>query len=345
MPSNEGSIVGAVAAIVVALVALAGTLWSQRLIRHNQGELALLQAKLAERHDERAARRDYEYEARRTLYSHFEPIRFQLMEACENAIAQIEAIADQARQGNLGDTGWLGHNTYFLKSTVYQLLLPTAMFRLMTRRLTLVDLQLDRSAHAVYVLNRAAYWAFTDDDLIARLLGVEYTPYVTGWTEKRKENPAKFRRQGFPRGRLDNTLEVLITGDDAGAAVLSFGRFEEQLDQVAEADVSSGLGIARDMFVGFDPQTRPVLWQIMLTHAVLYRSILKSADHWQQLSDTVDTMIRADRLKFSWQPPAAVDNAVLVEQAFCAVSQYLAIRARPALDQITNDAHATRVPA
>jgi hypothetical protein len=43
--------------------------------------------------DEQAARRDYEYEARKRLYQECEPILFQFVELSESALKRIYALA------------------------------------------------------------------------------------------------------------------------------------------------------------------------------------------------------------------------------------------------------------
>jgi hypothetical protein len=46
-----------------------------------QKEVERLKGEVADKNSESAARRAYEYEARKKLYHEFEPIRFQLLES------------------------------------------------------------------------------------------------------------------------------------------------------------------------------------------------------------------------------------------------------------------------
>ena len=145
------------------------------------------------------------------------------------------------------------------------------------QRLTLVDLQVDATIYTQYLLAKTVYLSYTDDFHFARLgKRLEYNPYVEGWREKREENPQVYRRQGFALGRLDNALDALVVNDEKGISrFMSFSQFEEKFDAIEEEDVNSSLGTARDMFFGFHPNTRPVLWRILIAQALLYRCILE----------------------------------------------------------------------
>jgi len=67
----------------------------------------------------------------------------------------------------------------------------------------------------------------------------------------------------------------LINYEEAGDHFISVGEFEEKFDTIKEDDVNSSLGTVRDIFFEFHPSTKPVLWRILITHALLYTCILK----------------------------------------------------------------------
>ena len=242
--------------------------------------LSILNFYLSRKQAENDARRDYQYEARKRLYHEYEPLRFQLLESSENALRHIKDIAAKAHAGDLGPNGWpASRRHYYLKESIYRLLLPCAVYKLMTKRITLVDLQLDPLIHAQYILAKAVCLSYTHDFALADISKLPYTPYVADWREKREENPKQYRRQGFPIGRLDNALDALIEsrGDDS-YNIASFGRFEEKFDSVEDSDVRSGLGIVRDMFFEFHPDTRPILWRILTVQSLLYDCVLEISD-------------------------------------------------------------------
>ena len=67
-----------------------------------QRQLEDVRAALADRNSAAAARRDYEYEARKRLYQHVEPLLFQLYEALEEAHYRVRSLVRTATQGHLG---------------------------------------------------------------------------------------------------------------------------------------------------------------------------------------------------------------------------------------------------
>jgi hypothetical protein len=69
-----------------------------------QRQLEEIRGAVADRNSARAARRDYEYEARKRLYEQVEPILFQLYEALEEAHYRVRSLARSSRNGNLGNS-------------------------------------------------------------------------------------------------------------------------------------------------------------------------------------------------------------------------------------------------
>jgi hypothetical protein len=111
----------------------------------NEEKLKRLEDELVRKREERNALRDYEYEARKRLYQELAPLLFQLNELAESALRRILALPRDAHKGYIKECGgWLSdEDGYFVKNTIYRLLAPLAVFKLMQRRLTLFDLALD----------------------------------------------------------------------------------------------------------------------------------------------------------------------------------------------------------
>ena len=215
------------------------------------------------------ARRDYEYDALRRLYEEFEPLRFQLLESARNATEFIEHLAHLAKA--LEPPGSLPVGYYLQLATIYHLLLPSVIFRIFRRRLTLVDLQFSTDIRLSYQIARQIYMSFTQDADMAMLSKISYTPYVDDWREKRAQNPKQFRRQGFALGRLDNALDALVTMmGDAHERPLTFGEFEQVVADVRPDDYRGELGAARDLFLDFTIASRPVLWRLIVAQYFLY---------------------------------------------------------------------------
>jgi hypothetical protein len=259
---------GVIGPTIVAVGALAGTVWNARRSRLDRDGLEALKAELGEQKAEADARRAYEYEARKRTYEIYEPLRIQLLDAIGSALRQMTdiLIPPPHRQTSASSDG------YVVKATTYYLLSPIVLCRMVERRLTLVDLALDRQVHVEYALAQAVYHTLADDAFIARLAPeLPYTPYVQGWRERRAICPQQFRRQGLPPGRCDTALDSLhITRAEGVDTLMSFGEFERVFDGVISTDVKSGPGAARDLFDDFAPATRPVLWRIMVIQSLLY---------------------------------------------------------------------------
>ncbi len=256
------------------------------LTKGTQEELQRSQAALAEQSDEKQSRRDYEYEARKRLYHECEPLVFELLESSENAGDRIRGIARAARQGNLPE--WFLNNEYYIASTMYYLIAPVAVYKLMRRRLTIVDLRLNLTIATHYRLAKQLAWSFTSDFDFAwglRVCGLNYEPNNARWEALRKEDPRKYWRQGLPYGRLDNAAESLLIHDPEPNSILrimSFGEFEQALHESGSI-VDRAFATVRDIFRGFDPIGRPVLWRMLIAQAHIYRAIVQF--HGDEMAD------------------------------------------------------------
>jgi hypothetical protein len=265
-------------ALIAALSALLVSFYQVGKGYRNQRALEELKSALASQQADQTARRDYKYKALQRLYEEYEPLRFQLVEAVESAKSQIEELGKQKVIRAKGVEGILPSGRYLLLATIYHLLLPGAVFRIIRRRLTLVDLRLDPQIELQYALAKRAFILLADDARVAQLSRLDYTPYVDGWREKRIENPSKYRRQGLPLGRLENAVEALVVPLNSTVGherVMSFGEFEQKFGTIKDdADVRSPLGAARDLFQDCEPANRPVLWHILLAQYLVYKAIL-----------------------------------------------------------------------
>lgn len=321
-----------IAALTTGIVSLIVAVITFLSTRANQRDVETLKAKLAERKSERDARRDYEYEARKRLYQEYEPLFFHFTESAEIALGHIQSLAERGREGNLGPDGYLSKNSYYLKSTIYKLLVPVATYKLIYSRLTLVDLQVDARIHFQYFLAKLLYLTFTQDYKFAHHNPkLDYDPYHPGWHDLRKNNPRVYYRQGFPAGRLDNALESLTDSSIKGATQLvSFGHFEESLDNINEEDVKSPLGVARDMFFSFHPNKRPVLWRILICQACIYDCVLRvryesdfGLTKMQQLLEDVCSPTQNRKL-YDWrQTDKEADDRQVLEVPFQVARGYL----------------------
>jgi hypothetical protein len=336
-----------VTALVVALIGAASGIGGAIIAFRAQVRVARLTASLEEQRAESDARRSYEYEARKRLYSVYEPLRVRMLDCTGNAVRQITEIVQAPGPGRPGYSSV----EYRLNATIYYLLAPLVVARMIERRLTLVDLGLDKRIHTEFVLAQAIcrsladeFWAAELDPLLA------YTPYVQGWREKRQDCPQRFRRQGLPVGRLNTALDMLhIIRPEGEETLTTFGEFEPLLRDLDPSDMRSGPGAARDLFDGFDPATRPVLWRVLVIQVLLYWCFqnvvfgegLPGLDDLENaFRDSAMHASLAAALQSRPDAAAAEDLGITVKVAV----SYFADRLTPALRRVQALSAANRIP-
>jgi hypothetical protein len=251
------ALIGAVASVLAAVISVRA---QQRVLR--------LKASLDQQGAELGARRAYEYEALKRLYNVYEPLRMRMLDCTDNAVRQVMDMVGRPGRGQTTDSS----PGYRIKTSVYYLLAPLVVARMIERQLTLVDLGLNERIHTEFVLAQAVCRSLADEARAAQLdPELPYSPYVDGWQEKRLACPQRFRRQGLPLGRLNTALDVMhVTRSEGVETLTSFGEFEPILNGLDVDDVRSAMGAARDLFLEFDPATRPVLWRVLVIQVLLY---------------------------------------------------------------------------
>lgn len=274
-----------IAAGVSLVVALLGHLlgpYGQKAVERFKGdierEVVEIKARLDDRNSATSARRDYEYEARKRLYAEVEPLLFQLYEALEEAHYRVRSLVRTARQGNLGrsSASWVSRpGSYYLRSTMYKLIVPTAFLRLMQRRVTFVDLKLDMTIELRYLLLKLYSRSFTDDFVLAGLQpALAYDPNHQSWPALRSQQPAVYCRQALVLGDLENIADALLVQATTGIdRVASFGEFESGMAGAPATDSRHEL---EQLFVGFSPEDRPVLARILTVRACLGQLIVST---------------------------------------------------------------------
>lgn len=269
----------ATASVVVSLLGFWSARRTERVSRNNADELERLKATLADQSALRNARLDYEYDARKRLYTECGPLLFQLSELAERALGRIVGLARAAADGNLdpGPTSWLGRDYYNL-STYYRLLAPLAVQKLLQQRLTHIDLSLDPLIHWQYSLVKQLAESFTDDFDFARTKGheLEYRPHDEEAERRRRQEPVTYWQQGIPRGILDNAVTELIL-DDRGPRIMEFREFQDGVRR-RSGKIHESYERISYVFEQFHPKTRPILWRVLLAQAHLHRAIMKARE-------------------------------------------------------------------
>jgi hypothetical protein len=269
-----------------------------------QEHLTAIKATLDDRNSAAAARRDYEYEARKRLYNEVEPLLFQIYEALEEAHHRVRSLARTARNGELG---WLERDGYYLTSTVYKLLLPVVHLRLLQQRMTFVDLGLDPHIELRYLLLKLHARSFTDDFIFAQISPrISYDPNHVEWRQRREKDPAVYARQALVLGDLECVVELLINREGETSRALSYGEFEGLL---SKRPIDENLQEAIDLFRGFSPQRKPVLARMLVAQGCLSKFIVSTYHAGDVTNSLTERYGRA------------VDDAVVKELAWSADSE------------------------
>lgn len=285
----------------------------------NLTDIELLRSSLGEQGKERDARRDYEYEAHKRLYAECEPLVFQLADLAEHGYHRIHSLARSARLGKL--PRWLDGDGYYLRSTIYRLLAPLVVFRLIQQRLTFVDLTLDAHIANQYRLLKLLYLTFTDAFDFAEIHPkIEYHPDVNDWKTKRQADQQTYWRQGLYLGSLDNSIDALIASPpNEQARSKTYGEFElEYATKGSEAH--KRLMTFADVLDGFHPQTRPVFWRMLCTQSLIYKQIIESQSTSAETSSRVGLTAVSPKLPtrdLDWRKndgEATPDEALLIPQ-------------------------------
>jgi hypothetical protein len=255
-------------------------------------------AQLAEAKAERDAQRDYSYEARKRLYSEIQPLLFQLMELSESAYRWVMGLARTARDGHLS---WLSKG-YYLLMTVYRFTAPLAVFRLIHRRLTVVDFSVDEGIRVKYNIGKQIYLSVSDGFSIAKA-GDHPIPYEPNEVRGlRRREPSIHTQQHLFRGHLDMIADALVVRDPDGPRCMTYGEFETQFKN-ARSDVYRATRALVTGFSEFEPRSRPVVWRMLIVQMYFHKALLHTfeQDTTTFLGSPADLLSEEERQKLDWR--------------------------------------------
>jgi hypothetical protein len=337
----SGEIVAALISALGSAVAISLTIRNSRRQREHEVQLRkrqeefeqsleLAKSRRTEVQEEEKARRDYEYEARKRLYSEVQPLLFQLRELSESASRWVISLARTARQGQLS---WLSKG-YFLSMTLYRFTAPLAVFRLIYRRLTLVDFSVDQPIRVQYNIAKQMYLSVSDGFSIAKAgkaqgLDIEYEPHeVQGL---RRQVPAVHAQQHLFRGHLDMIADALVVRDLDGPRCMTYGEFETQFKN-PQSDVYHATRALAAGFREFKPQSRPVVWRMLIVHMYLHKALLHTFEETTDLRSPADLLSEEEREKLDWRredgSESHIPDEVVSVWHFKAAEEYVGERLR-----------------
>lgn len=295
----QSALIAAGAAILVAIVSLGATIRTniqsgrmQRAQAVNSEDLERLKIHLSNESDSARAKRDYEYEARKRLYTELYPLAYQLHQAALHAQHRIMNLALATRDGFLaaGEDNWLmGHDAYYFTAVIHNLLAPLAIYELMTRRLTDLDLRLDYELSCLHFIAGKSYQAMRSDfDFASHPFppivfgsGSEcYKPPEVRQVDMPQQLPQRWTwRQGIYSGQISLAVDSMLIKGGAAERVMTYAEFAKALggtDLRIPDDCSvmkRGLKPLIDVFLDFHPARRPVTWRILLAQGACYRAV------------------------------------------------------------------------
>lgn len=189
---------------------------------------------------ERAAQREYEYDARKRLYVAIGPLRFQLLASCRACASRIEGLGGR-EQYDLAVDGYFGRNT------LYRLLVPLAIVELIERQLGYSDFSIDQGALDCLRLKKSFASAWSGDEVVLGHPELDWTRQVQ-------------HVFGGSRTRAANAL--ISEGTGTSGRVLRFDEFlagdtEKELEQLKPFP---------DLLNGFSIQRKPILWARLVAY-------------------------------------------------------------------------------
>jgi len=259
-----------------------------------------------------------------------------LYEFSIGAVKRVGSLARTARTGHLSSNtkGWLSVDAYYTLSTVYKLMAPLVVVKIIQRRLTLIDLTLDTRIRAQYSLANCLYLSFTADFKLAKANpklhydpNLEFDPSCTDFTVKIEKEPEKYCRQGLSIGRLDNAVEALIIPDGKDSVrCMSFGEFEAMYEDKS-SNLHKKFSEVISMFLNFHPQTRPILWRILITQVHLYKTIILNSETnfgWDKERRGYVLLGEKERKPYDWrQSKEEADDQKALVEPFEIAQQYI----------------------
>jgi len=325
--------IAAGASVAVSVVSLGASVWTalrgERAARRQDvtdRDLERLKSRLGEEVDAAKAKRDYEYKARKRLYTELYPLTFQLRGAAATAADRIRNLALASRKGKLGpgpDNWMTGGDPYYFTSVVHDLIAPLAIFELITGKLTSLDLTLDQDlrlqnfiAHKAYEAMRSDF-DFIDPRYPPLKLGPDgqiYLPPEARPTALPPEAEQRWTwRQGLYSGQISQAVDALLTTEGTTSRARTYAEFARALGDVdlrAEGEAPGDAGDMKralrplsDLLRDFHPARRPITWRILMAQAACYRAIAAAQDCPDPVADALRVAQHpdpADRATFDW---------------------------------------------
>lgn len=257
---------------------------------------------------------DYVYDAKKNTYIKLQPLFFQYFELAESASLRIKELSKKMKRASLKkDESWLSKpDDYLMKSMIYRMLAPHAIFKIIQKQLTQFDFEAEPKLKLQYLLAKDLYYTFSSDIMIALDTDpkIDYNAdeYDNEKNEEQKskmlkEESAKYTRQSIFVNNLDKMTENLIQGTyETGYHLITNYEFENKF--LIEYQWKEPFDKIFYLFKNFNPIDRPVLWRILLVQYLLYKTLIEihSLDS-KSLNKLTFPKISINKDDFDWRNP------------------------------------------
>ena len=240
-------------------------------------ELARLNASLAQRRDAEAAQRDYTYDARKRLYTEVNPLLFRLREVCPGSIWRIRRIVNEEIELR---------SEYHARTSTQRIVGPLVLAQEIQRHMTAVDLRVDPTIKAQYIVSRELLWILHEGKAIAAA-----PPAIRYRGEGGPEEP----RQHLTFAQLQRLVDVFTKQEKDGTRrPLKLSELE---DRKSKKDIANVLQQMETIFGSASPSSTPVLWRLLIAQASLMHVLVDLVDRG---SATVASVLPANIGDFAW---------------------------------------------
>jgi len=201
---------------------------------------------------ERAAERQYQFEARKRLYAAIGPLRFQLVVACSDFAGRIDRIGSGKQSYATTLSG------YFGRSTTFRLLRLFAFSELIERQVAYADFSVDPSTINLLHFKNAAFRCMASSTIV---LGHP----AANWNEQVEH---------VYWDMLSRIAAVLIVDDGVGTPARTM-RFDEFDKFVSTPENLEAIHPIPTLMDGFSITAKPILWIRFVALAHLCTSFLE----------------------------------------------------------------------
>jgi len=183
----------------------------------------------------------------------------------------------------------------------------------------------------------------SDDFELARepVPALPYEPFAQLQKTLEAKDMARYWRQGAGIGRVDNAAgSLIIDAQSDNPQIMTLGKFMTSMADPT-FETSQNVKSLTDLFVGFHPATRPVLWRILITKAHVYHAFMASKESRLEGHGDVATPWSPITIKgeqaFDWRQPDSQISDSVVHAPFEAAKAYLRRNMSPSGEAIVTE--------